>query len=61
MNTSTKSNNLSIDLLTILGIGIVSFILKNVIHEELGHGGACLLVAVHLLSFPQHTSTVILH
>jgi hypothetical protein len=40
MNASTKNNNLSLDLLTILAIGIVSFILKNVIHEALGHGGA---------------------
>jgi hypothetical protein len=44
MNATAKNNNLSIDLLTILAIGIVSFILKNVIHEALGHGGACLLV-----------------
>src|SRR5262245_4935749 len=44
MNTTSKRNNLSLDLLTILAIGIVSFIMKNVIHEALGHGGACLLV-----------------
>ncbi len=44
MNASTKSHRLSIDLLTILAIGIVSFIIKNVIHEALGHGGACLMV-----------------
>ena len=44
MNASTKHNNLSIDILTILAIGIISFIIKNVIHEALGHGGTCLLV-----------------
>ena len=44
MNATTKKNDLSIDLLTILAIGIISFIIKNVIHEALGHGGACLLV-----------------
>lgn len=44
MKASTKYNNISIDLLTILAIGIVSFIVKNVLHEALGHGGACLLV-----------------
>ena len=44
MTDSTKNNNLSIDLLTILAIGIVSFIIKNVLHEALGHGGACMLV-----------------
>jgi hypothetical protein len=43
MNTTAKKT-LFIDLLTILAIGIVSFILKNVIHEALGHGGACVLV-----------------
>jgi hypothetical protein len=40
LNAATKNNNLSLDLLTIMAIGIVSFILKNVIHEALGHGGA---------------------
>ena len=44
MTDTMKNNNLSIDLLTCLSIGTVSFILKNVIHEALGHGGACLLV-----------------
>src|ERR1700752_2385151 len=44
MNAATKKNNLSIDLLTILAIGIVSFIIKNVIHEALGHVGVCILV-----------------
>lgn len=43
MNAATKSNSLSIDLLTILAIGIILFILKNVIHEALGHGSVCLL------------------
>lgn len=52
MNATTKNNSLSIDLLTILAIGIVSFILKNVIHEALG--------VVRLSSFPRHTSTAIL-
>jgi len=44
MKETTQNKDLSIDLLTILAIGIVSFILKNVIHEALGHGGACILV-----------------
>ena len=44
MNATTK-NNLSLDLLTISAIGIVSFIVKNVLHEALGHDGACLLVS----------------
>ena len=43
--TETKSKlNLPLDLLTILAIGVVSFIVKNILHEALGHGGACLLV-----------------
>jgi hypothetical protein len=42
--------NRNIDLLTILAIGIVSFIVKNVLHEALGHGGACLLVGGQALT-----------
>ena len=37
MNAATKRNDLSIDLLTVLSVGIISFILKNVIHEAVGH------------------------
>jgi hypothetical protein len=44
MNALTKRNTLSLDLLTILAIGIISFIIKNVLHEALGHGGACVFV-----------------
>ncbi len=44
MNASSKKNSLSLDLLTVLAIGVVSFIIKNVLHEALGHGGACVLV-----------------
>ncbi len=43
MNDTTKKN-LSLDLLTILAVGIISFVINNVLHEGLGHGGACLLV-----------------
>jgi hypothetical protein len=32
------------DVLTIIAISIVAYALSNVIHEGLGHGGACLLV-----------------
>jgi hypothetical protein len=45
MTVSTKKDTLSLDLLTILAIGVVSFIIKNVIHEAVGHGGACVLVS----------------
>lgn len=31
------------DPLTIASIGIVAYILGNIVHEDLGHGGACLL------------------
>ena len=44
MSASTKKSKLSLDLLTIFAIGVISFIIKNVLHEALGHGGACLLV-----------------
>lgn len=36
--------NISLDIPTIMAIGIVVFIIKNLIHEALGHGGACLLI-----------------
>lgn len=42
--TDLKKNNLSLDLLTILAVGILSFIIKNVLHEAVGHGGACLMM-----------------
>jgi hypothetical protein len=32
------------DALTVVGIAIISYILASVLHEGLGHGGACLLV-----------------
>lgn len=37
------ANGLSLDVLTIIAIGVVSYIFKNVLHEAVGHGGACLL------------------
>src|SRR5262249_14732043 len=32
------------DLLTVAAIGLVAYALANLLHEGLGHGGACLLV-----------------
>ena len=34
-----------IDPLTVGAIGILAYMLANVLHEGLGHGGACLLVS----------------
>jgi hypothetical protein len=36
-----------LDLLTIIAIAIVAYALANVIHEGIGHGGACLLIGGH--------------
>ena len=36
-----------LDPLTIAAIAIVAYALSNVVHEGLGHGGACLLVGGH--------------
>jgi hypothetical protein len=36
------------DPLTIIAIAIVAYALANVIHEGLGHGGACLLIGAHV-------------
>jgi len=33
----------SLDLLTVAAIGIVAFSVATVVHEGVGHGGACLL------------------
>lgn len=35
------------DALTVACIGIVAYILANVVHEGLGHGGACLITGGH--------------
>jgi hypothetical protein len=43
-NNPSQTNGLSLDILTIIAIGLVSFIFKNVLHEAVGHGGGCLLV-----------------
>jgi hypothetical protein len=34
----------SFDVATVLAIGMIVYLIKNVVHEGLGHGGACLLV-----------------
>jgi hypothetical protein len=31
------------DILTVAAIGIVAYVLGNIVHEDLGHGGACLI------------------
>ncbi|MBA3532276.1 MAG: hypothetical protein H0T73_10180, partial [Ardenticatenales bacterium] len=41
---SSQTKSLSLDTPTLMAIGIVAFILANVLHEALGHGGGCLLV-----------------
>lgn len=41
---SSDSNEGLPDLITIIAIAVVAYALANVLHEGLGHGGACLLV-----------------
>jgi hypothetical protein len=41
---SSQTSAAPLDRLTIMAIGIVTFIIANVLHEAVGHGGACLLV-----------------
>jgi hypothetical protein len=36
------------DPLTVIAIAIVAYALTNMIHEGLGHGGACLLIGAHV-------------
>ena len=49
MQTATKQETVSgtvapLDALTVGAIGILAYMLGNVLHEGAGHGGACLLV-----------------
>lgn len=43
-NQTSRPGTITLDIPTIMAIGIVVFILKNIIHEALGHGGACWLI-----------------
>jgi hypothetical protein len=42
--TSASQTSASIDVLTVAAIGLTMYIAANVIHEAVGHGGACLLI-----------------
>jgi hypothetical protein len=45
MSDTTQIEDAShFDRLTIAAIGMIAYLLANVVHEGLGHGGACLLV-----------------
>jgi hypothetical protein len=35
------------DALTIVGIAIITYVLSTMLHEAVGHGGACLIVGAH--------------
>ena len=41
---------LDIDILTVISIAIVAFIIQNVLHEFVGHGGATVMVGGKILS-----------
>ena len=41
---SHPSKGKTVDLLTVASLGVIAFIVQNVIHEGFGHGGACVLV-----------------
>jgi hypothetical protein len=41
VNPATK--RIDIDPLTVASIGILAYILGNILHEVLGHGGACMI------------------
>lgn len=49
-NRKTSSIN-QLDLLTIISISIIVFIIQNVLHEFIGHGGATWLVGGKVISF----------
>lgn len=41
MQTPQKTTPSQIHLLTLMAIAVVTYVLSNVLHEALGHGGAC--------------------
>jgi hypothetical protein len=53
LNKQEAPLELPLDVPTIMAIGVVTFIIANVLHEGVGHGGACLLVG----GVPQELST----
>ena len=51
MRKSKKSNTfIQLDILSIISISIIVFIVQNILHEFVGHGGATLLVGGKLIS-----------
>jgi hypothetical protein len=40
----------TVDMLTLIAIAIVAYVFASVIHEDIGHGGACLLTGGHPLA-----------
>jgi len=44
VRTKKPDTSATIDGLTVVSIAVVAYILQNVLHEAVGHGGGCLLV-----------------
>ena len=50
-NDNRNTVELRLDLLTIISISIIVFVIQNVLHEFIGHGGATLLVGGKLVTW----------
>src|ERR1035441_5882436 len=48
-HVATGTQPIPADALTIVGIAIIAYILASVLHEGVGHGGACLLAGGKVL------------
>ena len=44
---STAAGSKDVDLPTVLAISALAYVLANIVHEGLGHGGTCVLVGAH--------------
>jgi hypothetical protein len=42
--TASSDREAPFDAMTVIAVGLVAYFVKNLVHEALGHGGACVLV-----------------
>jgi hypothetical protein len=50
-NTEGNKSGLNSDIITIIALAIIVYILQNILHEYVGHGGACILLGGDPISF----------
>ena len=50
MRKNNIHSGLNIDILTVISIAVIAFIIQNVLHEFVGHGGASVIVGGKIIS-----------